>query len=155
MLALCFHVEFDSTARCCISQALPAVQISDADSQYVRRSDCDTLFIVANYQPDKKDPSVAVNDEHALMRFEFLEAIVRLAVAKYGKVGLHLSLLVLTFHSLCDFCFLFPLVLSSLSLPFLSFPFLSFPFLSFPFLSDAASKVMHADVIPLCLREGQ
>ena len=62
------------------------MQISDADSQYVRRSDCDTLFIVANYQPDKKDPSVAVNDEHALMRFEFLEAIVRLAVAKYGKV---------------------------------------------------------------------
>lgn len=62
------------------------MQISDAESQYVRRSDCDTLFIVANYQPDKKDPSVAVNDEHALMRFEFLEAIVRLAVAKYGKV---------------------------------------------------------------------
>lgn len=64
------------------------MQISDADSQYVRRSDCDTLFIVANYQPDKKDPSVAVNDEHALMRFEFLEAVVRLAVAKYGKVSL-------------------------------------------------------------------
>lgn len=62
------------------------MQISDAESQYVRRSDCDTLFIVANYQPDKKDPSVAVNDEHALMRFEFLEAFVRLAVAKYGKV---------------------------------------------------------------------
>ncbi|DBA90981.1 TPA: hypothetical protein ACH3X2_004190 [Trebouxia sp. C0005] len=60
-------------------------KIADAESQYVRRSDCDTLFIVANYQPDKKDPSVAVNDEHALMRFEFLEAIVRLAVAKYGK----------------------------------------------------------------------
>jgi len=68
------------------------VQISDADSQYVRRSDCDTLFIVANYQPDKKDPSVAVNDEHALMRFEFLEAIVRLAVAKYGKVLLQLQM---------------------------------------------------------------
>lgn len=64
------------------------MQISDADSQYVRRSDCDTLFIVANYQPDKKDPAVAVNDEHALMRFEFLEAVVRLAVAKYGKVCL-------------------------------------------------------------------
>lgn len=65
------------------------MQISDAESQYVRRSDCDTLFIVANYQPDKKDPSVAVNDEHALLRFEFLEAVVRLAVAKYGKVCLH------------------------------------------------------------------
>lgn len=63
-----------------------AVQITEAESQYVRRSDCDTLFIVANYQPDKKDPSVAVSDEHALMRFEFVEAVVRLAVAKYGKV---------------------------------------------------------------------
>ena len=73
------------------------MQISDADSQYVRRSDCDTLFIVANYQPDKKDPSVAVNDEHALMRFEFLEAIVRLAVAKYGKVLLHLVCLSFSF----------------------------------------------------------
>ena len=62
------------------------MQITEADSQYVRRSDCDTLFIVANYQPDKKDPSVAVNDEHALMRFEFVEAVVRLAVAKFGKV---------------------------------------------------------------------
>lgn len=81
----------------CVSQALLAVQISDADSQYVRRSDCDTLFIVANYQPDKKDPSVAVNDEHALMRFEFLEAIVRLAVAKYGKVLLHLVCLSFSF----------------------------------------------------------
>ena len=67
------------------------MQISDAESQYVRRSDCDTLFIVANYQPDKKDASVAVNDEHALMRFEFLEAVVRLAAAKYGKVCSHLS----------------------------------------------------------------
>lgn len=63
-----------------------AMQITEAESQFVRRSDCDTLFIVANYQPDKKDPSVAVNDEHALMRFEFVEAVVRLAVAKYGKV---------------------------------------------------------------------
>jgi hypothetical protein len=29
-------------------------------------------------QPDKNSPDVAVNDEHAMMRFEFLEAIVRL-----------------------------------------------------------------------------
>lgn len=26
-----------------------------------------------------------VNDEHGLMRFEFVEAVVRLAIAKYGK----------------------------------------------------------------------
>lgn len=62
------------------------MQIPEPDSQYVRKSDCDTIFIVANFQPDKKDAANAVNDEHALMRFEFLEAIVRLAIAKYGKV---------------------------------------------------------------------
>ena len=82
--ACCFSIS--QYALCEARRVDIAVQISDAESQYVRRSDCDTLFIVANYQPDKKDPSVAVNDEHALMRFEFLEAIVRLAVAKYGKV---------------------------------------------------------------------
>lgn len=26
-----------------------------------------------------------VNDEHGLMRFEFVEAVIRLAIAKYGK----------------------------------------------------------------------
>ena len=68
----------------------------------MRKSDCDTIFIVANFQPDKKDPASAVNDEHALMRFEFLEAIVRLAIAKYGKVWIllcvndHVHTLVLT-----------------------------------------------------------
>lgn len=33
---------------------------------------------VRSFQPDKASPDVAVNDEHALMRFEFLEALVRL-----------------------------------------------------------------------------
>ena len=64
----------------------------------MRRSDCDTVFIVANFQPNKNDPMNAINDEHALMRFEFIEAVSRLAIAKYGKVGagspasLHLSI---------------------------------------------------------------
>lgn len=53
----------------------------------MRRSDCDTIFIVANFQPNKNDPMNAINDEHALMRFEFIEAVSRLAIAKYGKVG--------------------------------------------------------------------
>eukprot|EP00891_Asterochloris_glomerata_P005689 jgi/Astpho2/5689/fgenesh1_pg.00079_%23_100_t len=60
-------------------------KIADGDSQYVRRSDCDTIFIVANFQPNKNDPMNAINDEHALMRFEFIEAVSRLAIAKYGK----------------------------------------------------------------------
>ena len=70
------------------SMQLPlTLQIADGESQYVRRSDCDTIFIVANFQPNKSDPMNAINDEHALMRFEFIEAVSRLAIAKYGKVG--------------------------------------------------------------------
>lgn len=59
--------------------------IPDAESQSIKRSDCDTIFIVCNFQPDKKSPDVAVNDEHAMMRFEFLECVVRAGIAKYGK----------------------------------------------------------------------
>lgn len=36
-------------------------------------------------QADKKHPDAKVNDEHALMRFEFMEAITRIGIAKYGK----------------------------------------------------------------------
>ncbi|PNH02618.1 hypothetical protein TSOC_011369, partial [Tetrabaena socialis] len=59
--------------------------IADSDSQYCKRSDCDTIFIVCNFQPDKKSAEATVNMENAMMRYEFLEAIVRLAIAKYGK----------------------------------------------------------------------
>ncbi|KXZ56071.1 hypothetical protein GPECTOR_2g953 [Gonium pectorale] len=59
--------------------------IADPESQYCKRSDCDTIFIVCNFQPDKKSAEAAVNMENAMMRYEFLEAIVRLAIAKYGK----------------------------------------------------------------------
>jgi hypothetical protein len=52
--------------------------IPDPDSLSIKRSDCDTIFIVCNFQPDKSSPDVAVNDEHAMMRFEFMECIVRL-----------------------------------------------------------------------------
>ena len=47
--------------------------------------DLDTMFITTNYE--EKDSSInnAANDDLALMRFEFLEIIVRVAVAKYGK----------------------------------------------------------------------
>jgi hypothetical protein len=36
-------------------------------------------------QPDKKSPEAQVNLENAMMRYEFIEAIVRAALAKYGK----------------------------------------------------------------------
>eukprot|EP00198_Chlamydomonas_reinhardtii_P003541 XP_001692877.1 flagellar associated protein [Chlamydomonas reinhardtii] len=59
--------------------------IADSESQYCKRSDCDTVFIVCNFQPDKKSAEAQVNMENAMMRYEFLEAIVRLAISKYGK----------------------------------------------------------------------
>lgn len=40
---------------------LDAANIPDADSPYIKRSDCDTLFIVSNYMPDKKAPEMKVN----------------------------------------------------------------------------------------------
>ena len=43
-----------------------------------KRSDCDTVFIVANFAVDKKSPEYAHNNEQALMRFEFMEALVRI-----------------------------------------------------------------------------
>eukprot|EP00878_Enallax_costatus_P045018 GHUV01053851.1.p1 GENE.GHUV01053851.1~~GHUV01053851.1.p1 ORF type:complete len:472 (+),score=157.43 GHUV01053851.1:213-1628(+) len=67
------------------SSLLDDAGIPDPESLSCKRSDCDTIFIVCNFQPDKNSPDVAVNDEHALMRFEFMEAVVRLALAKYGK----------------------------------------------------------------------
>lgn len=48
------------------------------DGETLKRSDCDTIFIVCNFQPDRNSPDAAVNDEHAMMRFEALEAVVRL-----------------------------------------------------------------------------
>jgi hypothetical protein len=95
-----FHIPLNSFTAFLDDAAIP-----DPDSLSIKRSDCDTIFIVANFQPDKNSPDVAVNDgacllggqgsafselnscrvppacmhtEHALMRFEFLEAIVRL-----------------------------------------------------------------------------
>ncbi|KAF8071180.1 hypothetical protein HT031_001262 [Scenedesmus sp. PABB004] len=67
------------------SSLLDDAGIPDPDSLSVKRSDCDTIFIISNFQPDKASPDVAVNDEHAMMRFEFMECAVRLALAKYGK----------------------------------------------------------------------
>lgn len=59
--------------------------IPDNESQNVKRSDCDTMFIICNYQPDKKSAEAAVNMENAMMRYEVIEAICRIGLGKYGK----------------------------------------------------------------------
>jgi hypothetical protein len=44
-----------------------------------------TLFFTLALQPDKKSAAAAVNNENALMRYEFLECLCRAGIAKYGK----------------------------------------------------------------------
>jgi hypothetical protein len=59
--------------------------IPDNESQFVKKSDCDTLFITSNYMGDKSDPEAKVRTEHSMLEQQFIEALVRIALAKYGK----------------------------------------------------------------------
>ncbi len=40
---------------------------------------------ICHPQPDKKSAEAQVNNENAIMRYEFLECLCRAALAKYGK----------------------------------------------------------------------
>ena len=57
------------------------------DMATCKRKDIDTIFIVANLEDDKQSKTNKANDDRALMRFEFLECVVRIAIAKYLKSG--------------------------------------------------------------------
>jgi len=69
------------------SQFLEDCGIPDGESDYCKRSDCDTAFITANYMEDPDEASKKVNDINSLMRFEFLEVIVRIACQKYMRAN--------------------------------------------------------------------
>eukprot|EP00239_Pterosperma_sp_CCMP1384_P006610 CAMPEP_0197846288 /NCGR_PEP_ID=MMETSP1438-20131217/3054_1 /TAXON_ID=1461541 /ORGANISM="Pterosperma sp., Strain CCMP1384" /LENGTH=604 /DNA_ID=CAMNT_0043457875 /DNA_START=30 /DNA_END=1845 /DNA_ORIENTATION=- len=75
-----FHVQLN--AYTCF---LDDTQIPSSDSKFCKRSDCDTTFIVANYQADKKSDLAKINEDHGLLKFEFMEVIMRMAVMKHGK----------------------------------------------------------------------
>jgi hypothetical protein len=75
-----YHMPLNS-----FTQFLDDCSIADSEAQFIKRSDCDTIFIVCNFQPDKKSAEAAVNLENAMMRYEFLEALCRAGLAKYGK----------------------------------------------------------------------
>lgn len=70
-----FHLSLNS-----FTAFLDDCSIVDANT---KRSDCDTVFIVANFATDKKSPEYAHNNEQALMRFEFMEALVRIGKSLY------------------------------------------------------------------------
>ena len=58
------------------------------DKATCSRKDIDTIFIVANLEEDKQSKTNKANDDRALMRFEFLDCVVRIAIAKYLKSGI-------------------------------------------------------------------
>ena len=55
------------------------------------RGALDRLFIIVNREDDQEESTADANDDRALMRFEFLEIILRIAAAKYRDVPLLLS----------------------------------------------------------------
>jgi len=65
--------------------------IVDDSSKFVKTADLDTLFIVTNLEKDKNSAKSKLNPDRALTRFEFMEILIRIAIAKYTKDGPMLS----------------------------------------------------------------
>ncbi|GFH24579.1 uncharacterized protein HaLaN_22398, partial [Haematococcus lacustris] len=57
-------------------------QVPDEQSTHVKMCDLDQLFVATNFEEDRRLVQGQLNLDHALMRFEFLEAIIHVAVAK-------------------------------------------------------------------------
>ena len=45
--------------------------------------ECKKIFIVVNFEADKTTTQADINEDKALMRYEFLEALVRMAHARF------------------------------------------------------------------------
>lgn len=56
--------------------------ISD-DSTACTAAECSKIFIVCNFESDKATATSDANDDRALMRFEFMECLVRMSVARF------------------------------------------------------------------------
>eukprot|EP00200_Dunaliella_tertiolecta_P007620 CAMPEP_0202380154 /NCGR_PEP_ID=MMETSP1127-20130417/27386_1 /ASSEMBLY_ACC=CAM_ASM_000462 /TAXON_ID=3047 /ORGANISM="Dunaliella tertiolecta, Strain CCMP1320" /LENGTH=1087 /DNA_ID=CAMNT_0048978807 /DNA_START=79 /DNA_END=3342 /DNA_ORIENTATION=+ len=68
-------MEFHRFARHC--------KISDPKVPGIKPSDIDTMFISTNYEEDSQTQESEANDDNALVRFELLEIIVRMAIGKF------------------------------------------------------------------------
>ena len=56
-----------------------------ADDRTLRRDECSKIFIVCNLETDGATAATAkANDARSLMRYEFMEAIIRMAVSRYS-----------------------------------------------------------------------
>lgn len=69
-------------------------EIPHPKSKNCNMANCDNIFVVSNFEEEKSNLTkkeaaaqkllAKENDDRALMRFEFVEAVVRLAIAKHG-----------------------------------------------------------------------
>jgi hypothetical protein len=59
--------------------------LASKKSKYCKPADCDNIFVATNFEEDKDGDLADTNDDLALMRFEFLEALTRVSLLKFGK----------------------------------------------------------------------
>lgn len=60
--------------------------LADPDSLHCKKQDLDVLFKVTNFEEgDKSSTENKINCDVSLMRFEFVEILIRAAMAKYGN----------------------------------------------------------------------
>ncbi|GAX86341.1 hypothetical protein CEUSTIGMA_g13753.t1, partial [Chlamydomonas eustigma] len=60
--------------------------ISDDESVNCKLSDCDHVFLATNFEEDKSSEASKNNLDNALIRSEFIEALVRVAIMKFLEV---------------------------------------------------------------------
>eukprot|EP00854_Cymbomonas_tetramitiformis_P009282 gene9282-10996_t len=62
------------------------IDLADPDSLHCKKQDLDVLFKVTNFEEgDKSSAANKINCDVSLMRFEFVEILIRSAMAKYGN----------------------------------------------------------------------
>ena len=61
--------------------------IPDKNSVTCNRAALDRIFITTNREDDQDDATADANDDSSLMRFEFIEIFIRIAIAKYIESG--------------------------------------------------------------------
>lgn len=72
-----FTMEFDTFVELCLQTRI----LDEAECPSLTLRELETIFINVNVAIDK-DPR---NPEHAFVRFQFIEAIIRLALARYAR----------------------------------------------------------------------
>lgn len=72
-----------SISENCYNRFLQECRIPD-DSTACTVEECSRIFVACNYESDKTTQEAEINEDKALMRHEFIECLVRIAVARFG-----------------------------------------------------------------------